>query len=140
MRFENPGDDEIRTLLAEPRTFAVVGCSPDPGRDSHEIARLLLSRGHRVVPVRPDGEEILGQRVFPDLRSVPGAIDVVDVFRRPEHVPAIVEEAIEVRARALWMQLGVVHEQAALRAREAGLLVVMDRCPAIEFRRLFREE
>ncbi|MFM7141305.1 MAG: CoA-binding protein, partial [Alphaproteobacteria bacterium] len=84
-------------------------------------------------------DEILGQRTFPDLRSVPVPIDVVDVFRRPEHVPAIVEDAIAVGARALWLQLGVVHEEAALRARDAGLLVVMDRCPAIELRRLFQE-
>lgn len=139
MRFANPGDEEIRSLLAEPRTFAVVGCSPDPGRDSHEIADLLLRRGHHVVPVRPGTDEILGQRTFPDLRSVPVPIDVVDVFRRPEHVPAIVEDAIAVGARALWLQLGVVHEEAALRARDAGLLVVMDRCPAIELRRLFQE-
>lgn len=138
MRFENPGDDEIRSLLAEPRTYAVVGCSPDPGRDSHDVARLLLERGHRIVPVRPGADEILGQRVFPDLRSVPVPIDVVDVFRRPEHVPGIVDDAIAVGARALWLQLGVVHEEAALRARAAGLLVVMDRCPAIELRRLLR--
>ena len=137
MRFENPGDDEIRSLLAEPRTYAVVGCSPDPARDSHEIARLLQSCGHRVVPVRPGGGEILGERAWPDLRSVPVAVDVVDVFRRPEHVPAVVEDAIAIGARALWLQLGVVHEAAALRARDAGLVVVMDRCPAIELRRLF---
>ena len=137
MRFENPGDDEIRSLLAEPRTYAVVGCSPDPARDSHEIARLLQSRGHRVVPVPPGGGEILGERAWPDLRSVPVAVDVVDVFRRPEHVPAAVEDAIAIGARALWLQLGVVHEAAALRARDAGLVVVMDRCPAIELRRLF---
>jgi predicted CoA-binding protein len=137
VRFENPGDDEIRSLLAEPRTYAVVGCSPDPARDSHEIARLLRSRGHRVVPVRPGGGEILGERAWPDLRSVPVAVDVVDVFRRPEHVPAVVEDAIAIGARALWLQLGVVHEAAALRARDAGLVVVMDRCPAIELRRLF---
>jgi len=137
VRFENPGDDEIRSLLAERRTYAVVGCSPDPSRDSHEIARLLQSRGHRVVPVRPGGGEILGERAWPDLLSVPVPVDVVDVFRRPEHVPAIVEDAIAIGARALWLQLGVVHEEAALRARDAGLVVVMDRCPAIELRRLF---
>ena len=137
MAFENPGDTVIRDLLSEPRTFAVVGCSPDPGRDSHEIARLLLERGPRVVPVRPGGGEILGQRCWPDLRSIPGPVDVVDVFRRPEHVAAIALDSIAIGARVLWLQLGVVDAQAAVRARDAGLIVVMDRCPAIEYRRLF---
>ena len=137
MAFENPGDTVIRDLLSDPRTFAVVGCSPDPGRDSHEIARLLLERGHRVVPVRPGGGEILGQRCWPDLRSIPGPVDVVDVFRRPEHVAAIALDSIAIGARVLWLQLGVVDAQAAVRARDAGLIVVMDRCPAIEYRRLF---
>jgi len=140
VRFENPGDDEIRTLLAEPRTFAVVGLSDNPARPSNEVAAYLLRQGFTITPVNPTLKEVFGIPCHAGLGTVPRPVDVVDVFRRPEHVPAIVEEAIEVRARALWMQLGVVHEQAALRAREAGLLVVMDRCPAIEFRRLFREE
>lgn len=139
MTFRNPPDEEIRRLLAEPRTFAVVGCSPDPSRASHEIARLLLERGHRVLPVNPAHRELLGLPCHPDLRSAPVPIDVVDVFRRPEHVGAVAEEAIAVGARALWLQLGVVDEEAAARARDAGLFVVMDRCPAIEYRRLFRE-
>lgn len=137
MAFANPSDDEIRDLLAEPRSIAVVGCSPDPGRPSHDVARLLLERGHRVLPVNPAHGEILGLPCHPDLRAVPGPVDVVDVFRRPEHVAAIAAEAIAIGARALWLQLGVVDEAAALRAQAAGLLVVMDRCPAIEYRRLF---
>jgi len=138
--FANPSDDEIRAILAVPRTVAVVGCSPDPGRDSHRIARLWRERGHRVIPVNPTvpaGARILGEASRPSLRAVEEPIDVVDVFRRPEAVPALADEAIAVGARVLWLQLGVVHVEAALRAGRAGLTVVMDRCPAIEYPRLF---
>ena len=107
-----------------------------PSRDSHDIACLLRDRGHRVIPVNPHCNEILGVRCYPDLRSVAERIDMVDVFRRSEHVAAIAEDAIAIGARILWLQLGVIDEAAALRARSAGLTVVMDRCPAIEYRRL----
>lgn len=137
MTFANPTDTEIRTLLARPMTIAVVGCSPDPSRDSHEVARVLRSRGHRVIPVNPRADEILDTRSYATLRAVPFPVDMVDVFRRPEAVPAVVEDAIAIGARALWLQLGVVHEAAAMRARAAGMMVIMDRCPAIEYRRLF---
>jgi uncharacterized protein len=130
------GDDAVRGLLAAPRTWAVVGCSPDPARDSHRIARLLLERGNRVVPVNPAADRILGQRSYPALFDVPEPVDVVDLFRRSEAVGGHVDEAIEVGARAVWMQLGVIDAQAARAARDAGLIVVMDRCPAIEVRRL----
>jgi predicted CoA-binding protein len=131
-------DDTIRALLSAPRAWAVVGCSPSPSRDSHRIARLLLSRGNRVIPVNPAAREILGQPCHPSLRALLGevAVDVVDIFRRPQAAGAHVDEAIEIGARAVWMQLGVVDEAAAERARAAGLDVVMDRCPAIEIRRL----
>lgn len=137
MSFRNPGDETIREILQRPRTIAVVGCSPDPTRDSHRIARLLRDRGHRIIPVNPGHEEILGVRCHPDLRSLPEAVDMVDVFRRPEHVAAIADDSIAIGARFLWLQLGVVDPAAALRAQAAGLTVVMDRCPAIEYRRLF---
>jgi predicted CoA-binding protein len=136
-RFENPSDEVVRAVLAQPRTVAVVGCSPDPSRDSHRIARLLQERGHRVLPVNPRHGEILGVRCFADLASIPEPVDMVDVFRRPEHVAAIAEDAIAIGARILWLQLGVIDHGAALRAAAAGLTVVMDRCPAIEYRRLF---
>ena len=136
-RFENPPDSVVRDILATSRTVAVVGCSPDPSRDSHEIATLLASRGHRVIPVNPTCDEILGRRCWPDLRAIPEPVEMVDVFRRPEHVAAVVDEAIAIGARILWLQLGVIDEDAALRARAAGLTVVMDRCPAIEYRRIF---
>lgn len=132
--------DEIRRVLTEFETWAVVGCSPDPRRDSHDVARYLQSRGKRIVPVHPDADEILGERVYPDLASVPASIgiEVVDIFRRSEQAGAHVDEAIAVGAKAVWLQLGVLDEAAADRARDAGLLVVMDRCPKIEHPRLVR--
>jgi len=133
-------DDDIRALLESPRTWAVVGCSPDAGRDSHRIARRLLERGNRVIPVNPAVDEILGQRCYPSLRDIPSDVDVVDIFRRADQAGGHVDEAIEIGAPAVWMQLGVIDEAAAQRARGAGLTVVMDRCPAIELRRLGEHE
>jgi predicted CoA-binding protein len=135
--FRNPPDDTIRAILATPRTVAVVGCSPDPGRDSHRIAALLRTRGHRIIPVNPSATEILAETCYPSLRDVTQPVDMVDVFRRSEHVSAIADDAIAIGAQVLWLQLGVIDEDAAARATAAGLTVVMDRCPAIEYRRLF---
>jgi predicted CoA-binding protein len=135
--FRNPPDTVIREILAAPKTIAVIGCSPDPTRDSHRIAQLLQQRGHRVIPVNPAPAVVLGEVSRPSLAAISEPIDVVDVFRRPDAVPAIVDEAIAAGASVLWLQLGVVHVQAALRAQRAGLTVVMDRCPAIEYARLF---
>lgn len=135
--YKNPPDAVVREILARPRRIAVVGCSPDPSRDSHRIARLLIERGHDVIPVNPSAVEILGRPCFPSLRAITGAIDMVDVFRRSDQVAAIVDEAIAVGAKVLWLQLGVIDEAAALRAQAAGLTVVMDRCPAIEYARIF---
>jgi uncharacterized protein len=137
MAFENPSDEAIKEVLATPQTVAVVGCSPNPERDSHRIAKLLQARGHRVIPVNPGHQIILGERCYRHLRDIPEQVDMVDIFRRSEHVAPIVDEAIEVAAKVVWMQLGVIDEQAAARAQQAGLMVVMDRCPAIEYRRLF---
>ncbi len=137
MAFRNPPDDVIRDILSQRRRITVVGCSPDPRRDSHRVARLLIEKGHEVVPVNPQSTEILGRACYRSLSDVPGAIDMVDVFRRSEHVAEIVEQAIEKQAAIVWTQLGVGDEAAAARARAAGLTVVMDRCPAIEYRRLF---
>ena len=135
--FNNPPDSAIHDILAKPMTVAVVGCSPDPTRDSHYVARILQKHGHRVIPVNPHGSDMLGERCYRDLRSVPHPIDMVDVFRRPDAVPAVVDDAIAVKASVVWLQLGVVHEEAAAKARAAGITVIMDRCPAIEYRRLF---
>jgi predicted CoA-binding protein len=130
----------IRSVLERTRTWAVVGCSPDPARDSHRIARMLQSRGYRVIPVNPTcGDELLGERCYPSLAEAAaeaGPIDVVDIFRRSSEAGAHVDEAIAIGAGAVWMQLGVIDAPAAERARAAGLQVVMDRCPAIELPRL----
>jgi predicted CoA-binding protein len=128
--------DAIRWCLSEPRTWAVVGCSPSPYRDSHRIAGLLLRNGHRVIPVNPDAGEVLGERCYPTLDAVPVQVDVVDVFRRSDAAGRHVDEAIAIGANAVWLQLGVIDRDAAERARSAGLHVVMDRCPAIELPRL----
>jgi len=130
----------IREVLTETRTWAVVGCSPDPGRDSNRIARLLQSRGYRVIPVNPnaDDDELLGECRYASLAEIPETerIDVVDIFRRADHAGVHVDEAIAAGARAVWLQLGVIDEAAAQRALDAGLSVVMNRCPAIELPRL----
>jgi uncharacterized protein len=118
-------------------TWAVVGCSPDPTRDSHSVARFLQEHGKRVIPVNPNAcpGEILGEECHADLRSIGEPIEVVDIFRRSEHAGRHVDEAVAIGAKAVWMQLGVIDEDAADRARQAGLLVVMDRCPRIEWKR-----
>jgi predicted CoA-binding protein len=130
--------DAIRTVLEECARWAVVGCSPDPRRDSHRIAALLQRRGKRVIPINPNAREVLGERAYPSLHDLPAGtgVDVVDVFRRADEAGAHIDEAIAIGARAVWLQLGVVDHAAAARASEAGLLVVMDRCPAIEWPRL----
>jgi predicted CoA-binding protein len=135
--FKNPSDAVIRDILATAKTIAVVGCSPDPDRDSHRIAALLKTKGHRVIPVNPTSKEILGERCYASVRDIPEKIDMVDVFRRPEFVDAIADDAIATGAKILWLQLDVINEPAAQKAQQAGLTVIMDRCPAIEYRRLF---
>ena len=142
MEFTNPSDNEIRAILARPTTVAVVGCSDSTSRDSLRIAQLLKTRGFKVIPVNPqlDAEALraeLGEKCYPDLASIPEPVEIVDVFRRSEFVPEIAEAAIAKGARVLWCQLGVIHLDAARRAQKAGLTVLMDRCPAIEFARLF---
>jgi predicted CoA-binding protein len=129
-------EEVIRSVLEGRRTWAVVGCSPDPARDSNRIARMLQSRGYEVIPVNPACDELLGVRCYPKLADVPQQIEVVDIFRRASEAGRHVDEAIEIGASAVWMQLGVIDEPAAERARAAGLDVVMDRCPAIEMPRL----
>lgn len=120
--------DVIAKILNEARTVAVVGLSSRPDRPSYGVAKYLKSAGFRVIPVNPEETEVLGERAYAKLEDVPEKIDVVDVFRRPEFVPEIVDSAIRVGAKAVWMQQGVVNEPAAERARQAGLAVVMDRC------------
>jgi hypothetical protein len=126
--------DPIRSLLASARTIAVIGCSADPGRDSHRVAAYLQRAGYRVIPVNPGFDELLGERCYRDLAEIPGEveIDIVDVFRRSEHVPPVADQAIARGARALWLQLGITHPEAEQRAAEAGLQVVSNRCLKVE--------
>ncbi|MGQ0644840.1 MAG: CoA-binding protein [Elusimicrobiota bacterium] len=123
---------EIADILSTAKTVAVVGCSPKPGRPSHDIAVYLDAQGYRVVPVNPGHRQILGWTCHPSLADVPGPVDLVNVFRQPEAVPEIVDQALAKKAKALWLQIGVVHEEAARRARAAGLVVVMDACIMVE--------
>jgi predicted CoA-binding protein len=129
-----------RDILARSRTIAVVGLSADPERPSYRVARYLQERGYRIIPVNPREKEILGEKCYPDLCSVPGEIDVVDIFRAPRAVPRVVAQAMYVSAKAVWMQEGVVHEAAAARARRAGMAVVMDRCMMKEHRRMMGKD
>jgi uncharacterized protein len=135
--------DDVRNLLTETRIWAVVGCSPDPRRDSHRIAAMLQREGFRVIPVNPNVEgELLGERCYGSLAEIPAAegVEVVDIFRRSSEAGRHVDEAIAAGAGGVWLQLGVIDEAAAQRARAAGLRVVMNRCPAIELPRLLRDE
>lgn len=127
-------DEVVEHILDNYRTFAVVGASPTPGRPSHGVMGVLADHGYEVIPVNPNTEEVRGWRSYPDLSAAAevATVEVVDIFRRPDAVGPHVDEAIAVGAKAIWMQLGVIDEAAATRAREAGLRVVMDRCPAIE--------
>lgn len=130
-------DSEIRDILSSVKTIAVVGWSPKPDRPSHGVAAFLKRRGYRVIPVNPGqaGQEALGETVVASLVEA-GPVDMVDIFRRSEEAGAVVDEAIAAGAKVVWMQLGVIDEAAAVRARAAGLQVVMNRCPAIEIPRL----
>ncbi|NYD80942.1 CoA-binding protein [Brucella intermedia] len=136
-------DDQIREILLSIRTIALLGASPKPERPSNGVMEFLLSKGYRVIPVNPGqaGKDIHGQRVVARLADIDEPVDMVDVFREPYSLPGIVDEvlAMQPRPKILWTQLGVVNEEAGNRAREAGLTVVMDRCPAIEYPRLIAE-
>jgi predicted CoA-binding protein len=131
-------DAKIREILKTARTIAVVGVSPKPGRDSGRIARFLRNRGYTVFPVNPAYTTFDDQRCYPTLRDLPVPIDIVDVFRRPDEILPIVDDAIAIGARVLWCQLDVVNHEAATRAVNAGMDVIMDRCIAIDYNRLIR--
>jgi len=129
--------DSLRRILKENRTVAVVGLSAKWYRPSYFAAKYLLDHGYRVIPVNPGQTEILGQRCYPSLEAIPEPVDVVDIFRRSGDVPPIVDSALAIGARVVWMQIGVIHEAAAGKARAEGLDVVMNRCMKIEYARLF---
>jgi len=134
--FANPTDTEIIDLLQRTQTIAVIGLSPNPSRASHGVARAMQRFGYRIVPINPRVDAVLGERAYARLEDVPETIDLVDVFRAPEHVGAIVEQVTSRHLPALWLQLGVVDEAAARRAQDAGITVVMDRCLYQEYLRL----
>lgn len=123
-------------ILNEYRNVAIVGLSPRPEQPSHMVASYLAEHGYHIIPVNPGAQEILGMTSYPDLSSVPEKVEVVDIFRKPESILPIVEEAISIGAKAVWMQEGIINEQAAAKARDAGLLVVMDKCMRKEHIRL----
>lgn len=127
----------LRRILKQNSTVAMVGLSANWYRPSYFAAKYLLDHGYRVIPVTPTYPEVLGQKAYPRVRDVPEPVDIVDCFRKSEDIPPIAEEAIEIGAKVLWMQLGVINHDAATRARDAGLEVVMDRCMKIEYARLF---
>lgn len=129
-------DNIMKAILLSAKTIASVGVSSNPMKESYSIVQYLQYQGYRVIPVNPTAEEILGEKSYPDLESVPEKIDVVQVFRRPEDVPPVVEDAIKVGANVVWMQEGIVNEEAAQKARDAGLQVVMDACMRATHRRL----
>lgn len=137
---ENPADPEIKNLLETARTIAVVGVSHKEDRDSHKVARYLKEHGYTMIPVNPKYKEVLGETCYPDLKSVPVPLDIVDIFRNIDAIPGLVDEAIEVGAKAVWMQLGLCHNASADKARTAGMQVVMNKCIKIEHKRLFGSE
>ena len=134
--FATTPDDRLR-ILKTYRRIGMVGLSSNPYRPSHFAAMYLLAEGYEVIPVNPREKQVLGRESFPSLAAIPGGVEVVDIFRESAAVPPIVEEAIAIGAKVVWMQLGVIHEGAAQRARDAGLEVVMDRCMKIEHARFF---
>ncbi|MBI3664742.1 MAG: CoA-binding protein [Acidobacteria bacterium] len=130
--------EEIRELLRTAKTIAVVGLSDKPFRPSHGVSAYMQSHGYRIIPVNPNLTEVLGEKAYPSLEDIPGHIDIANIFRRPDAVPPVVEAAIRIGARAVWMQEGVIHQQAAERAAAAGLTVIIDRCILKEHRKHFR--
>lgn len=132
MTFQNPERPKIKKLLEQTKTIAVVGCSDNPERTSHMVAKALQNKGYRVIPVNPNADHILGEKCYSQLTDIAEAVDIVDVFRRSEFVMPIARQAVEIGAKVLWLQSGIVHEEAAQYAQQHGLTVVMDRCLKVE--------
>ncbi len=132
----NPSDRQMRQILETAKTIAVVGLSDKPDRDSYKVAQYLQQHGYRIIPVNPTVDSVLGEKSYASVTDIPEQVDIVDVFRKPDAVLPVVQEAIDAGASAVWMQLGVVNQEAADKAEAAGLQVVMDRCIKIEHGRL----
>jgi predicted CoA-binding protein len=132
MSYVHPSREEIKEILLQSQTIAVVGLSDDPSKTSHMVSKAIQSKGYRIIPVNPNADFILGETCYPSLKEIPVPIDIVNVFRRPEHTPQIAEEAVVIGAKVLWLQLGIANEETASIASEAGLKVIMDRCIKVE--------
>jgi len=137
LTFANPDDDTLRTLLKNVKTIAVVGLSPQPARPSYRVAQAMQHYGYRIIPVRPLVDSVLGEKAYASLADIPFKVDLVDVFRAAEHVPAIVEQCLALHLTAIWIQEGIVHDAAAREAQAGGVTVVMDRCLLKDYVRLF---
>lgn len=133
-------NDEIREILTKYKTIAIVGVSNKPNRDSYIVAEYLLNHGYKIIPVNPNIDSLFGLKAYPDLLSVPDEIEIVDIFRRPEFVEEIVDQAIQKKAKVVWMQLGVINEKAAQKALKAGLKVVMNKCIKVEHMYMFNTQ
>lgn len=132
----NPPDDDIKNILETSKTIAIVGLSNSPERDSYKVASYLKEHGYKIIPVNPDVKKILEEKSYPDLFSIPEKIDVVDIFRKVEAIPGIVDEAIRIKAKVVWMQLGLAHNESAQKAMDAGLKVVQSKCMKVEHSKL----
>jgi uncharacterized protein len=132
----NPSDEELYKILKEARTIAVVGASPNHERPSYGVMQALKHAGYKIIPVNPGHDEILGEKAYASLADIPGKVDIVDVFRRPEHTPDVAREAVKIGAKVLWLQLGIANDEAAQVAKAGGLTVVMDSCIAVVRRML----
>ncbi|QMV40315.1 CoA-binding protein [Cohnella cholangitidis] len=132
MPYAHPSRDEIKQILLDSQTIAVVGLSEDPSKVSYMVSEAMQQKGYRIIPVNPKATSILGEQCYASLKDVPVPIDIVNVFRRPEHTPPIAKEAVEVGAKVLWLQLGISNEEAATIAEEGGVRIIMDRCIKVE--------
>lgn len=128
----NPPEEEIRSILTKYKTIAVVGLSDNPEKDSYHVAKCLKDHGYHIIPVNPSKKKVLGEKSYPDLKSIPSPVDIVDIFRRPDAIPGIVDDAIDIGAKVVWMQLGLSDNKSARKARDAGLEVVQSKCIKIE--------
>ncbi|MFA6988999.1 MAG: CoA-binding protein [Candidatus Gastranaerophilaceae bacterium] len=129
---QNATNEEIKEILQNSKTIAIVGLSTDKLKDSFKVAEYLQKHGYKIIPVNPKYLEVLEEKCYPDLQSIPEKVDIVDIFRKPEAVPAIVDDAIEAGAKVIWMQLGICHNEAAKKAQNTGLKVVMNKCIKVE--------
>ena len=132
LRKNSPRSDLLREILKETRRIAIVGLSPNEERDSNRVARYLMERGYEIIPVNPGQKEILGQKCYRSLKEIPFKVDMVNLFLNPTRIPPVVDLAIEIGTKTVWMQLGLIHDESAIKARGAGVRVVMDKCIMIE--------